>query len=276
MEVKKISNYNLEKKLIFKKFRVGKLIYKSNLSTIHEGINELNGEQAALKFERTGQKYNFLESEAYFLFLLKGEGIPKIISYGKIIGFKVLIEELLGESIYLLWKNTTFDIKNKLNDLCLIAIQCLDRLKYIHSKNTLHRDIKPFNFLFGKTNPKLLYLIDFGISTKYRSSRTGKHIKFKFVRKAIGSLRYMSINSNSCYEQSRRDDLESLGYILIYLIKKTLPWISIENSNINKIEKYRKVRDLKMSTLPEELCSGLPKEFSDYIKYCRNLSFEQV
>ena len=270
-----MSNYNLEKKLIFKKFRVGKLIYKSNLSTIHEGINELNGEQVALKFEKTGQKYNFLESEAYFLFLLKGEGIPKIISYGKIIGFKVIIEELLGESIYLLWKNTTFDIKNKLNDLCLIAIQCLDRLKYIHSKNTLHRDIKPFNFLFGKTNPKLLYLIDFGISTKYRSSRTGKHINFKFVRKAIGSLRYMSINSNSCYEQSRRDDLESLGYILIYLIKKTLPWISIENSNINKIEKYRKVRDLKMSTLPEELCSGLPKEFSDYIKYCRNLSFEQ-
>ena len=275
MEDNKTANYNLEKKLIFKKFRVGKLIYKSNLSTIHEGINELNGEQVALKFEKTGQKYNFLESEAYFLFLLKGEGIPKIISYGKIIGFKVLIEELLGESIYLLWKNTTFDIKNKLNDLCLIAIQCLDRLKYIHSKNTLHRDIKPFNFLFGKTNPKLLYLIDFGISTKYRSSRTGKHIKFKFVRKAIGSLRYMSINSNSCYEQSRRDDLESLGYMLIYLIKKTLPWISIENSNINKIEKYRKVRDLKMSTLPEELCSGLPKEFSDYIKYCRNLSFEQ-
>ena len=275
MEDNKTANYNLEKKLIFKKFRVGKLIYKSNLSTIHEGINELNGEQVALKFERTGQKYNFLESEAYFLFLLKGEGIPKIISYGKIIGFKVIIEELLGESIYLLWKNTTFDIKNKLNDLCLIAIQCLDRLKYIHSKNTLHRDIKPFNFLFGKTNPKLLYLIDFGISTKYRSSRTGKHIKFKFDRKAIGSLRYMSINSNSCYEQSRRDDLESLGYMLIYLIKKTLPWISIENSNINKIEKYRKVRDLKMSTLPEELCSGLPKEFSDYIKYCRNLSFEQ-
>ena len=275
MEDNKTANYNLEKKLIFKKFRVGKLIYKSNLSTIHEGINELNGEQVALKFERTGQKYNFLESEAYFLFLLKGEGIPKIISYGKIIGFKVIIEELLGESIYLLWKNKTFDIKNKLNDLCLIAIQCLDRLKYIHSKNTLHRDIKPFNFLFGKTNPKLLYLIDFGISTKYRSSRTGKHIKFKFVRKAIGSLRYMSINSNSCYEQSRRDDLESLGYMLIYLIKKTLPWISIENSNINKIEKYRKVRDLKMSTLPEELCSGLPKEFSDYIKYCRNLSFEQ-
>ena len=141
MEDNKTANYNLEKKLIFKKYRVGKLIYKSNLSTIHEGINELNGEQVALKFEKSGQNYNYLESEAYFLFLLKGEGIPKIISYGKIIGFKVIIEELLGETIYLLWKNKTFDIKNKINDLCLIAIQCLDRLKFIHSKNTVHRDI---------------------------------------------------------------------------------------------------------------------------------------
>ena len=270
-----ISNYNLEKKLIFKKYRVGKLIYKSNLSTIHEGINELNGEQVALKFEKTGQKYNLLESEACFLFLLKGEGIPKIISYGKIIGFKVIIEELLGESIYLLWKNKTFDIKNKINDLCLIAIQCLDRLKYIHSKNTVHRDIKPLNFLFGKKNPNFIYLIDFGIAKKYRSSRTGKHIKYKFTKKVNGSLRYMSINSNKFYEQSRRDDLESLGYTLIYLIKKTLPWINIEKLNIDKIEKYRKVRDLKISTLPEELCSGLPKEFCDYIKYCRNLTFEQ-
>ena len=275
MEDNKTANYNLEKKLIFKKFRVGKLIYKSNLSTIHEGINELNGEQVALKFERTGQKYNFLESEAYFLFLLKGEGIPKIISYGKIIGFKVIIEELLGETIYLLWKNKTFDIKNKINDLCLIAIQCLDRLKFIHSKNTVHRDIKPLNFIFGKKDLKLIYLIDFGIAKKYRSSRTGKHIKYTFSKKINGSLRYMSINSNSYYEQSRRDDLESLGYMLIYLIKKTLPWISIEKLNISKMEKFRKVRELKKSTLPEELCSGLPKEFSDYIKYCRNLSFEQ-
>ena len=166
MEDNKTANYNLEKKLIFKKFRVGKLIYKSKLSTIHEGINVLNGEQVALKFEKTGQIYNYLESEAYFLFLLKGEGIPKIISYGKIIGFQVIIEELLGESIYLLWKNTTFDIKNKLNDLCLIAIQCLDRLKYIHSKNTLHRDIKPFNFLFGKKDPNFIYLNRFWNSKK--------------------------------------------------------------------------------------------------------------
>ena len=270
-----MSNFNLEKKLIFKKFRVGKFIFKSKLSIIHGGVNELNGEHVALKFEKTGQKSSCLESEAYFLFLLKGEGIPKIISYGKITGFKVIVEELLGESIYFLWKNKEFDIKNKINDLCLIAIQCLERIKYIHSKNTIHRDIKPFNFLFGKKDPKLIYLIDFGIAKKYRSSRTGKHIKFQMNQKVSGSLRYMSINSNDFYEQSRRDDLESLGYMLIYLIKKTLPWMYVEYLNIKKMEKYIKVKNLKLSTLPEELCSGFPKEFCDYIKYCRNLSFEQ-
>ena len=135
MEDNKMINFNLGKKLIFKKFRVGKIIYKSQYSTIHEGKNELNGEKVALKFEKTGQKYNFLESEAYYLLLLKGEGIPKIISYGKITGFKVIVEELLGESIYLLWNNESFDIKNKINDLCLVALQCLDRLKYHNLQN---------------------------------------------------------------------------------------------------------------------------------------------
>ena len=270
-----MSNLNLQKKIIFKKFRVGKLIYKSNLAIIHEGKNELNGEQIAMKFEREGGKYNFLESEAYLLFLLKGTGIPKIISYGKTIGFKVLIEELLGESIYLIWKNKKYDMRTKFNDICLIAIQCLDRLEYIHSKNVIHRDIKPFNFLFGKKDPNMIYLIDFGISRKYRSSRTGKHIKFEKIKKTSGSLRYMSINGIKGYEQSRRDDLESLGYMIVYLIKKTLPWLYIENLKISKGEKYKKIREIKTSTIPEEICSGLPKEFCQYIKYCRNLKFEQ-
>ena len=228
-----------------------------------------------MKFEKIGSRYSLLESEAYLLFLLKGAGIPRIISYGNIVGFKVLVEELLGETIYSIWNKKRNNIKDKLNDICLIAIQCLNRLKFIHSKNIIHRDIKPFNFLFGKKDPNTVYLIDFGISKKYRSSRTGNHIKFGKAKKISGSCRYMSLNSNKGFEQSRRDDLESLGYMLIYLIKKSLPWINVENLKISKMEKYRKICGIKLSTLPEELCSGLPKEFCDYIKYCRNLNFEQ-
>ena len=265
---------SLQKKLIFKKFRVGRLIHKSDISLIHEGKNELTQEPVAMKFEKNKSKFELLESEAYILFLLKGLGIPRVISFGKTTNYKVLVEELLGQTIYLIW-NKKINDKNKLNDICLIAIQCINRLEYIHSRNIIHRDIKPFNFVFGRKDPNLIYLIDFGISRKYRSSKSGNHIRYKKLNSINGSMRYMSINCNKGYEQSRRDDLESLGYLLIYLIKKTLPWIHIEKQNIDSKEKFLKICSIKSTIKPEELCSGLPIEFCQYIKYCRDLRFEQ-
>ena len=266
---------NLKNKLFFKKFRAGKLISNTNLAFIYSGINESNKEPVAMKFEKILGKYNFLESEAYFLYLLQGMGIPKLISYGKSFGYRVLIEELLGESISLIEKIKYRDFKIKLKDICLIAVQCLDRLEYVHSKNIIHRDIKPLNFLVGRKDPNLIYLIDFGISKKYRSSRTGKHIKFGLLTKTSGSIRYLSINTCKGYIQSRRDDLESLGYMLIYLTKKNLPWLSVEKLKISMVQKKDKILDLIKKTKPEEICSGLPKEFFEYVKYCRKLSFEE-
>ena len=266
---------NLQKKIIFKKFKVGKLIFNSELASIYEGKNELNGEQVAMKFEKISGKNHFLESEAYILFLLKGIGIPKIISYGKIFAYNVLIEELLGESVYLIWKIKRTNMKKKLNDICLIALQCLDRLEYVHSKDIIHRDIKPFNFLFGKKDPNLIYLIDFGLAKKYRSSRTGKHIKFTDLKMIYGSCRYMSLNAIRGYEQSRRDDLESLGYMLVFLIKKTLPWLKAEKLKSTKMEIRKNIYKLKSTTPVEEICTGLPSEFCDYINYCRKLGFEE-
>ena len=168
---------SFQNKLIFKKFRVGKLIHKSGFSSIYKGKNELTHEPVAMKFEKMKSKFALLESEAYILLLLKGLGIPRIISFGKILNYKVLIEELLGKSIYLIWDKKIND-KNKLNDICLIAIQCINRIEYIHSRNIIHRDIKPFNFVFGRKDQNLIYLIDFGISRKYRSSKSGNHIRF--------------------------------------------------------------------------------------------------
>ena len=265
----------LTQKIIFKKYKVGKLIFSSELSSIYEGKNELNGESVALKFEKISNKFSFLESESYFLYLLKGIGIPKILSYGKFFNYKVLIEELLGESVYLIWKMKKNNMRQKLNDICLVALQCLDRLSYIHSKNIIHRDIKPFNFLFGKKGPDLIYLIDFGLARKYRSSRTGKHIKFKNLKVINGSFRYISLNAIRGYEQSRRDDLESLGYMLIFLINKTLPWLKAEKLKSTKMEIRKNIYKLKSTTPVEEICSGLPSEFCDYINYCRKLGFEE-
>ena len=127
---------SLSNRLIFKKFHVKKLLFNSNISKVYEGLNELTKEPVAMKFEKIGGKYELLESEAYFLLLLKGFGIPRLISFGKVSHYKILVEELLGSSLYLNWNNK--NNKTRLNDTCLVALQCLDRLEYIHSKDVLN------------------------------------------------------------------------------------------------------------------------------------------
>ena len=114
-----------------------------------------------MKFEKIGGKFDYLGKEIYFLILLKGIGIPNVISFGQVMNYKVLIEELLGKSIFKIWnklynKNRLNNNKQILFDICLIAIQCLDRLEFIHSKNIVHKDIKSANFLFGRKNPNLI------------------------------------------------------------------------------------------------------------------------
>ena len=267
-------NGHKQNKLIFNKYKLKSLIHSSDFGLVYEGINEKENIPVAIKLEKKIGKYNMLESEAFLLMNLKGHGIPKVITFGHHGSYNVLIEELLGLSI-----GRVFQIKRlkkfSLKDICMIALQALDRLEFIHSKLVIHRDIKPFNFVIGKEDPELIYLIDFGLSHKYKSSRTGKHIQFKNLRLTYGSLRYLSINGNKGYEQSRRDDLESLGYMLVYLATGYLPWLKAENLDIETIKKYIIVYKMKKSIATEKLCAGLPKEMATYLNYCKELYFEQ-
>ena len=274
--LKKMAERDINQKLIFNKYRIKKLIFKTSCCLLYEGINIKDKEPVALKLENRSGEYNVLESEAYLLYYLKGFGIPKIITYGKSGVFNILIQELLGLSIDELWKlKNNKNEKELLKDICMIALQCIERLEYIHSKDIIHGDIKPQNFLIGRKNPKIIYLIDFGFAHRYRSSRTGKHIIFKKIKMIYGSFKFMSLNGNKGYEISRRDDLESLGYMLIFLAKNNLPWTNIEFSNKNDNIIVREVLKIKNSTTPEILCQGLPEEFTEFIKYCKNLYFEQ-
>ena len=272
----------LEKKLIFKRFKLVKLIYFSRFSWVYEGKNVIKNVPVAIKIEKKAN-CNFLESEAYILTNVKGIGIPEIISYGKYGPFKILIEEFLGKTINSLWISGPFKKdpsgqKNKyIKDICLFAMQGLERLKHIHDKNIIHRDIKADNFLIGRKDPDIIYLIDFGLAKKYRSSRTGKHIKFSNIRKLIGSMNYASCNAMKGYEISRRDDLESFGYLLIYLGKGgSIPWIKyFKKKDINIDVKELIILKTKMKITEENLCKGLPDEFIDYMKYVKKLEFEQ-
>lgn len=221
-------------------------------------------------------------------------GVPRVLHYGTEGQYNTLIMEMLGPSLEDLFTycNRQFTVKT----VCMIAEQLITRVEYIHNKHFIHRDIKPDNFLIGSThsliatsqsnsnsqgnnnivsqnNSRLIYAIDFGLAKKYRDSRNNIHIPYTEDRELIGTVRYASLNAHLGREQSRRDDLESLGYMLMYFLRGSLPWQGLKANG--KKEKYKKIQNKKMSTTPEMLCQGYDNEFIDYLKYCRNLVFDQ-
>ena len=270
IKFKNCSNFIKKYPLIFKKFRPIKHLCKGAFCDIYAGINILTKEKVAIKVEERYKMDKNLETECYFLFSLKGLGIPKVISFGHNKEYDILVMPLLGKSLHEIQSTKNFNFEFK--DICLMAIQIIERIQWVHSQKIIHRDIKPDNFLIGLDDPNIIYLIDFGLSKKYRSSITGNHIKCTRIKKFVGSLRYASINALRLREQSRRDDLESIGYMLIYLIKGKLPWDNIKIDN--KRTSYLKFSQYKKNISPELLCNNLPEEFLDYIKYVRNLNFE--
>ena len=269
-----VNENDLINNIIFRKFKILKIIEKGNYSKVFLGNNLINNKFVALKFQEKKQLPECLEKEAYYLFQLKGIGIPKILSYGHYGKYNVLIEELLGKSLEQLFKENQKESKIiKLKDMLMTGIQILDRLKFIHSKCILHLDIKPNNFLVGNPDSSIIYLIDFGFAKKYRSSRTGKHVHFSKNSYFSGNLKYSSTNTMKGIEPSRRDDLESLGYMLIYLYNHDLPWDTMVAKN--KYELAKKIYDLKNIIPIKILCKNLPIEIQKYMKYVKSLKFEE-
>ncbi len=121
---------------------------------------------------------------------------------------------------------------------------------------------------------KYLYIIDFGLAKRYIDKKTGQHIVPASGRSMTGTARYASINAHLGQEQSRRDDLEAIGYMLVYFVKGSLPWQGLGGKN--KTEKYNAIKDKKMQLSVEALCSGIPSEFAEFLKYCKNLRFEET
>ena len=261
----------LKNRIILKKYRIIKRIGKGSFGSVFLGKNIQQNDFVAIKIESKNQTDTILERETYILYSLKGFGIPEVITYGQNIKYNILIQELLGKSLDKIFfeKNRKFSMK----DCCMLGIQILDRLEFIHSKYIIHRDIKADNFLIGLKNKSIIYIIDFGLAKQYKSKKTGKHVKYVINKKWSGTSRFASANTLRGVEPSRRDDLESFCYLMLYLMKGSLPWDNInEETEINEILIIYK---MKQYMTPEMLFRDLPVEMIKLFKYCKNLEFEQ-
>ena len=259
---------------VFNEYKLLKKIGQGSFGSIYEAESLTSKKFYAIKLEDMKQNQNILEEESIILSYLNMPRVPRIKSFGYKGTFIILVMELLGKSLDKIF-NELPSKKMSLRCVCNIALQLLSILEIMHNNNVIHRDIKPGNISIGiKEKSKYIYLLDFGLSKKYIDDETNKHYKFEKKNKLIGNARYSSINALEGGTQSRRDDLESLGYLLLFFLLGRLPWQGYVSNS--KEDKYYKITEIKKKTTAKELCENLPKQFEEYIIYTRNLKYEEI
>ncbi|KIK05064.1 hypothetical protein K443DRAFT_675361 [Laccaria amethystina LaAM-08-1] len=278
------------------KYRLEEEIANGGCGTVFLGVHTVAGKEVAIKLEPAIAKHSPLKQESkIYKTLMGGTGVPWIMWSGRQGDYNVMIIDLLGPSLEDLFKmcNRHFSLKTVLQ----LADQLISRIEFIHSHSFVHRDIKPANFVMGTGKAAhLVNVIDFGLAKKFRDPRTSNHIPYRQDEfHGVGTSLFAAINTHLGVESSRRDDLESLAYMLIYFIRGTLPWRKIRapqsptfTSSISPSERlYQKkhynpvsatwdlIRDSKLAH-DETLTVGLPPEFDVLFRYARGLEFDDL
>eukprot|EP01130_Rhizamoeba_saxonica_P016983 TRINITY_DN7993_c0_g1_i1.p1 TRINITY_DN7993_c0_g1~~TRINITY_DN7993_c0_g1_i1.p1 ORF type:complete len:362 (-),score=47.10 TRINITY_DN7993_c0_g1_i1:14-1099(-) len=265
--------------VVNEQWEVTKEIGHGGFGSIYKATDVDDGTTVAVKTERRSNK-SYLDREIDAYEKVDGEvGFPSMLWHGECddlgaAGKKgscnVLVMDLLGPSLSDLYyaNGKRFSLKS----VCMLAIQMISRLEILHGYGIIHRDIKPGNFVMGRDKDAgLVSLLDFGLCSYYINNKK-KHIPYKENASFRGTHRYASINAHMKVEQSRRDDLEALAYVLIYFMKGKLPWQNIKVSKKKRREKIGRMKE-KISIL--ELTMGMPKVFQKFLNYTRNLVFDE-
>jgi casein kinase 1 len=254
------------------RYRLGRQLGQGSFGIIFQGTDLQTGEQVAIKVEPVYSKHPQLVYESKVYKILTGSvGIPRMHWFGVEGDYNVMVIDRLGPCLEELF--SFCDRRFSLKTVLMLADQMITRVEHMHAKSFLHRDIKPDNFLIGLgRQSNQVHIIDMGLSKKFRDLRSKKHIEYKENKCLTGTARYASVNTHLGIEQSRRDDLEAIGYLLMYFNHGSLPWQGLKAET--KQEKYELILKVKLATSVEELCRDYPCEFASYLKYCRNLGFE--
>ncbi|KPU74613.1 uncharacterized protein Dana_GF13879, isoform C [Drosophila ananassae] len=263
----------LSKPVIIQDYLLRRKIGSGSFGDIFMAEHRITGERVAIKMERNDAN----QSQLYFEFKLykiiqSGMGIPRVREFKSDARYNMLVMELLGPSLeeMFVYCSRRFSLKTVL----MLADQMIERLDHLHSHRYLHRDVKPDNFLMGVgANQHRVYMIDMGLAKSYWNKMSNKHVAYREGHRLTGTARYASINALNGCEQSRRDDLEAVGYVLMYFLRGSLPWQGLKA--VAKKQRYELIAETKASTRLEELCLGFPEEFASYIGYCRALGFEE-
>ncbi|KAI0985136.1 hypothetical protein GJ496_001109 [Pomphorhynchus laevis] len=251
------------------------LIGSGATAHVYSAIDINKNRKVAIKFA-TASPVEFLNEIAVLKDISDdNEYSPKCFWTGQIKGYNAIILELLSADLQYFYENVYLKEAFSFKWIVDHAIQIVNCLKWFHSKGYVHCSVKPQNFAF-RINHGInwrICMIDFGKSQKYLRN-DGSHILKPIKKLSPKCSRYGSLNVLLGELDSRRDDMESLAYIIIDFFNNGLPWSGYDSTNANTSLNFEKLKELK-SQSASQLCKNMPCAFTDYLNYCRSLQFEE-